>query len=289
MLRIINCIRIVFDILVSVGRIFRYQTFKGGLKYSNQSVNEILYVLATGPSLKVDLQENIELFSKSKSLVVNDFVLDESYSAIKPSYYVFADPGYWLDEDLTTSDNISIRDEVFTLIINKTFWRIDIYVPKVAISFFQLVFKENPHVLIKTYNNIDLGGMNNHWGRFCLKFNLLSPCVNVAATSIYLGINLGFKVINLYGTDHSWTKDLRVDDANRVCMVSKHFYDQGDSCNFVPWLKVNEENYKMHEILTDLSKTFYDYFVLNDYAKSKGVKVYNQTKDSFIDAFPRIQ
>ena len=38
-------------------------------------------------------------------------MLDESFNQIKPSYYVFADPGYWLDKELTTEEIIQrIKD-----------------------------------------------------------------------------------------------------------------------------------------------------------------------------------
>ena len=287
MSNIIKCFRFVFNFLITIGRILKHNTYTGGLKYSDKITRGTLNILATGPSLKKDFQENFNFFLKSDLLVVNDFVLDESFNQIKPSYYVFADPGYWLDKELTTEENLSIREKIFNLIIKNTSWRLDIYVPKVSGNFFKEIFKENSYISVKSYNSVDIGNVDNFWGHFCLKYNLVAPCVNVLGTSIYLGINMGFKTLNIYGADHSWSEDLRVDNNNRVCTISRHFYDEVNQNNLRPWLKVNNENYKMHEILSDLSKTFYYYFIINNYAKSKGVKVYNRTSCSHIDAFSR--
>ena len=277
----------VFNFLISVGRILKYKTYKGGLKYSNKINSGTLNILATGPSLKKDLADNLEFIKKSDLLVVNDFAFDESFIQIKPSYYVFADPGYWLDKELTTKENISIREKIFNLIIKTTTWKLDIYVPKTSGNFFIELFRVNSCISVQTYNSIDIGNLEDIWVQFCLKYNLAAPCYNVVGTSIYLGINMGFKIINIYGADHSWTQDLTVDNHNRVCTISRHFYDEVNQTNLKSWQKVNNQNYKMHEILTDLAKTFHYYFIINNYAKSKGAKVYNYTFNSFIDAFSR--
>jgi hypothetical protein len=44
----------------------------------------------------------------------------------------------------------------------------------------------------------------------------------------------------------------------------------------------------MPELLTKFVTAFSGYFVLNKYAKSRGVSIFNATPGSFIDAFERI-
>jgi hypothetical protein len=280
-------LQMLLSFIISIARILKYKAHVGGLPYSAEVLEGTLYILGTGPSLKIDLTRNLSIFQKSEVLVVNDFALDFYYIKIRPRFYVFADPGYWLDENLTTENNISIRKELFNSIISNTTWDLKIYAPKFSISFFNDVFKANKNISIASYNSIDLADFESYWGQYCLKRNFAAPCQNVVGTSIYLSVNMGYKSIKIYGVDHSWTEDLRVDNHNRVCAISKHFYDNDYVSNFIPWLKVNNQMYKMHEILSDLSKTFYYYFIINKYARSKNSTVYNCSSRSFIDAFIR--
>ena len=280
-------LQILISFIISIGRILKYKAYIGGLPYSGEVLEGTLYILGTGPALKIDLTRNLDIFLKSDVLVVNDFALDYCYNTIRPCYYVFADPGYWLDENLTSDENISIRKKLFDSIISNTSWDLTIYVPKSSLSFFNNIFKANKNISLKSYNSIDLGDFESSWGQYCLKRNFAAPCGNVVGTSIYLSVNMGYKTIKVYGVDHSWTENLRVDNDNKVCTISKHFYDNEDVDKLIPWLKVNNQMYKMHEILSDLSKTFYYYFIINNYAKAKNSTVYNSSSRSFIDAFIR--
>jgi len=287
MSQIIKKLQILLSFIISIGRILKYKAHIGGLPYSEEVLEGTLYILGTGPSLKIDLTRNLDIFLKSEVLVVNDFALDYYYIKIRPCYYVFADPGYWVVENLTTDKNISNRKKLFDSIISNTSWDLIIYVPKISLFFFNDVFKASKNISIKCYNSIDLGDFESCWGQYCLKHNFAAPCQNVVGTSIYLSVNMGYKSIKTYGVDHSWTEDLRVDNNNTVCTISKHFYDDDDVDELIPWLKVNNQVYKLHEILSDLSKTFYYYFIINKYAKSKNSTVYNCSSRSFIDAFVR--
>ena len=110
---------------------------------------------------------------------------------------------------------------------------------------------------------------------------------NVVIPSIFIGINEGYKQIDLYGVDHSWTKEIRVNNNNQVCLINSHFFDN-KTPELKPWHKgIGEPVYKMHEILRDLAWMFDGYYKLREYADNIGCRIINKTPDSFIDAFER--
>jgi hypothetical protein len=113
------------------------------------------------------------------------------------------------------------------------------------------------------------------------------PMKNVLIASIYLSINIGFKQINLLGSDHSWTSALIVNEMNQVCLADSHFYDK-QSVKQKPLRHIYGSEYKMHEILRDFALMFEGYHVLNQYANYLGCRVYNKCQNSFIDAFERV-
>jgi hypothetical protein len=52
--------------------------------------------------------------------------------------------------------------------------------------------------------------------------------------------------------------------------------------------KLDGKEYRIHDVFRKLYLAFKGYFVLNDYAKEKNVKILNASKRSYIDAFERI-
>ena len=60
--------------------------------------------------------------------------------------------------------------------------------------------------------------------QYCYDCNLAMPSVeNVMVASLYIAIYLGYKTVELYGVEHSWTKSLYVNDHNQVCLHDDHF------------------------------------------------------------------
>ena len=79
---------------------------------------------------------------------------------------------------------------------------------------------------------------------------------------------MGFKTLNIYGADHSWSEDLRVDNNNRVCKISRHFYDEVllpqisdlDEDDFLPLMEIFNEIVALRgpEICENINKEAYD-------------------------------
>jgi hypothetical protein len=111
---------------------------------------------------------------------------------------------------------------------------------------------------------------------------------NVLGVCIFLGINMGYKDINLLGADHSWHKDLIIKSDNILYLKDSHFFDKvdvGEKPFYVNSYK--KETFKMHEILLSLSLTFKGYHSLKAYSDHMKTNIFNLTMDSSIDAFER--
>ncbi len=234
-----------------------------------------LIILANGPSLKNELDSVV--LSKGDFSVVNDFFKSPYYRQLKPKYHVLADPLYFMS------------DEYVKNIIDVVDWNMKLFIP-------QIIWKKNPiiknlinknsKIEVIPFNTIVYEGFENLRFWFYRRGLSMPRPQNVVVASIYTAINMGYKEIKLYGVDHSWIESIKVDSQNRVCQTDTHFYDTGNTPQNI-WCKYTGEPYKMHEILTDLSKAFEAYHNLRRYADNENVKIVNYTKNSYIDAFER--
>jgi hypothetical protein len=113
------------------------------------------------------------------------------------------------------------------------------------------------------------------------------PQINVLIYGIYLSIFANYKNIYVYGADLSFHKDVSVDQStNELHITFKHFNEKDN----VEVLRKNPdkvEKWRMGELLELSADTFFAHEILADYAKSKGISIYNKSSQSLIDAYPR--
>ena len=112
---------------------------------------------------------------------------------------------------------------------------------------------------------------------------------NVLIANIKVAIELKYKQVFLFGADHSWMKEIFVTEDNQVYLTQKHFYDEKTAKADVMYYGTKNERRNIAQVLEKFVHSFNSYYLLNDYAKKSGVEVYNATRGSFIDAFPRIE
>lgn len=252
-------------------------------KISNHSSATCL-VIGNGPSIGNDLEKLVLSFPENDLFVVNNFVTSQLYVKLKPRYYVFADPMYW--EDLESP--VSKKDkEMLELIRQITDWELTVLIPLSALKSFRKVFSGCTNIHILHYNDIimETGTSLDH---YLYSRSLVCPFIqNVMVQTIFLALNLGFKEVNLIGADHSWTKEIRVSDNNRVCLVDSHFYDVPGKGELQPWVSYMGKDFKMHEILRILANAFNGYQILERYSRKLEARVYNYTPGSFIDSFEK--
>lgn len=271
--------------LVSIYRITRfYKPFKIPEKVSGEKC----VILMHGASLKPLLKNNMDFFLDKVKICVNNMVFEEHYEIIKPEYYVLADPIYFLKN--TTEERKKNRESLFDNIVQKTTWKMKLFIPYHKDTEYNLFdrFKKNKNVEICFYYGIPVKGFKKFIFT-CYKYNIGVPIFqNVLIACIYLAINMKFKEINIFGADHSWFKDMVVDENNMLCLKDNHFYDEG-VVKIKPFYKdlYCSVTWRMDEIMYIFSLMFKQYHLLNEFAKQENVKIYNFTETSFIDAFER--
>ncbi len=244
---------------------------------------ESLIIMGNGPSLRDTIANHSDILKKSRTLAVNFAANADSYFDLKPNIYVLADPHFFRVESSGKSSDpnvVRLWDNLAA-----TDWKMTLYVPckaKIPDS-----VMANSDIAVRRYNLTPGEGLAApvHW---LYKKGLAMPRPrNVLIASIMIALREGYRDIYIVGADHTWSRDLWVDDKNRVISVQKHFYKDNDK----EFERVAQEyaGYHLHDIMNSLTIAFRSYHQIKAFADKIGAKITNCTPGSFIDAFPRSQ
>lgn len=239
-------------------------------------------ILANGPSLaQLDVNKII-----GEVMVVNNFSSHSNFEILKPKYYILNAPEYWLndvDEEYISMQNILIQN-----LSNVVKWKMFLLVPYSAKNthLHNIISAQNPNIEFKFYNTTPIEGLRGltNW-MFAKQLGMPRPH-NVLIPALMTSSWMNYKNIFIYGADHSWLKEIFVDNDNNVFVTQKHFYDKND-IKPATMKKLGKGKRRLHEILEKFYLSFKGYHVINDFAKSRDVRIVNKTPDSFIDAFDR--
>ena len=279
-----NLLTNIAKVFYSIARILILSKKPSKLAIHNQ--HESVVVLANGPSFTKTYQENKDFLQDKDTLSVNFFPLSPLYEEIKPLYLIISGPNIWQEniDDATTKQFTFF----YETLAKKTIWDIAFFIPCEARNWklWQKILSTNKHITIYYYNNTPIEGWK--WFQhlmFNWKCGMPRP-QNIIIPSIYMLIQLKYKSIYLWGVDHSWLKEISVTDDNIPMVCHKHFYDETEVKPVAMHMHGKGQR-KLHEILYKFMKTFESYFILKDYADSKGITIINNTPDSLIDAFKK--
>lgn len=280
-----NFLKDLFDSFFSLIKIFLLSHLFTRIKKNRINQDEAV-ILANGPCLTQDLKINQQFILPRIKFCVNFFALSSEYENIKPEYYVLAAPEFWLPK--TTDFFREKKESLIEILVNKTGWKMVILIPYQAkVSDFIKRVSKNNHIEFLFYNNTPVEGLASI-SNLLFKLNLGMPRPhNVLIPSIFLALNLGFKKIIIFGADHSWHEEIKIDETNTVTVNHEHFYDSGKVQ--MPMYKLEGEKYFVHDIFRKLHFAFKGYFVLRDYASFLNAKILNASSKSYIDAFERIK
>lgn len=233
-----------------------------------------LVILGNGPSLRLFLDTNISFLEGKEVMTVNFSALSDDYVKIRPKFYLLMDPLFF--EDAATIERL------FPPLVSKTDWELTLFVPLMAKKnkkwqeFLQGV--TNIHVYF--FNSGVAEGFTFFTHRiYRCRLGMPSPR-NVLVAASMMGLQLPFTTIYLAGADHSWLKEVWVDDTNTVREDREHFYNKEGVQQVVA-------SYFLHEFLIDKAIAFHSYHLIEKYAKQIDKHIYNITPNSFIDAFER--
>lgn len=271
---------------ISILRIFLFSKWFRS-KNKKASDRKDIFILANGPSLNDEIaQLSSDFFINRDVLVVNYFVFSELYEKFQPKYYVLSAPDFFYDTP--SPDFVENVDKLFTGIENRTSWEMTLYIPFLAKKHKKWQSRiKNPKIKIHYYNTAVAEGSYS-LVKFMLNKQLGMPRVqNVLIPSLVFMIQKRVKDIYLFGVDHSWLRQINVNEQNDVLMSHPHFYEKKIETTKVK--KNEQDTRKLHEVLHKFYFTFKSYFTLRRYAQDKGIRIYNLTKGSYIDAFDRLE
>jgi hypothetical protein len=268
-------IKLAFKTFESLLKIVLFSNFKFKkelLVISKTKQNTKIRILGNGDSLK----EGGFINRDYDYMVLNNYFLSESYYEVKPLYYLVADPYYFC-----TKEGI----DKIKRIISITDWEMYLFIPhnKGENLFFKKM--ETDHVKICLYNSSPFESFTNIKHYFFDKMLAMPIIQNVLVGGIMVSIWLDYKIIELYGVEHSWLTLLSVDKNNIVLIQDKHFYEK-EEVKKVPF-RVYREISKLHETLYAFGRMFESYWEIYDYVKDKNIEIINKSPDSFIDAFKK--
>lgn len=276
--------KIVYSVIDSILSLVRVLLLsKWGLRYPQKS-SDTLIVLGNGPSLK--MFDMAEKNWNEDILAVNQFASTSMFVMFKPKFYVIAAPEYWLDN--VDHEYVESRVLVFSAIRKLLSWNMTFFIPFGSKKFRFKEYLEGLNPLIKVYyfNSTPIEGLTGiSHVLFNLRLGIPRPH-NVLIPSILLGIWMQYKFVYLLGAEHSWLSTIVVDENNVAMLEQKHFYDKGQTTK-TSMRKLGRGQRKLHEILEKFYISFRAYHTISDFAIKKEVKIYNATKNSFIDAFER--
>jgi hypothetical protein len=250
-------------------------------KLGSYKQNSMLRILGNGKSLNDSLYG---FANDADYMVVNKQVLSESFEAIKPKYYVLADPVFFSRHG--RFDGIRFINQI----IDRTKWDMHLFIPYCYVNkeIEELIQKESLIDFV-FYNSFSYYGPEKK-RNYCYDHNLAMPSVgNVIVAAIAIGLALKYKEIHLFGVDHDWTKSIYVDNKNQVCLEDNHFYKKQDKNGSIVVKNFDGEPYKLHEALKMYTRMFESYWELKEIADRYGIRIINNTQGSFIDAFERAE
>lgn len=253
-----------------------------------ENISSKMLIIGNGPTLNQSIEKYFDVIINMDKLMVNHSAVTALYEKIQPNYYLLVDPAWINPENSTHRDAIYKTIEA---IRTKTSWNMMLVMPQSAIGCYAVErFKGNPKIQLLFYED----GWTYHdrlsqleaWDK-----NLIAPPTQTVLNSaVWLSIYWGYKETYLIGADTSFLADLKVDQqSNLLYTVDTHFYDNKE---------VYEKSYDsvhnrhfigttLHEELFSIGTALKGYWDMREYADWKGVKVYNASEYSWIDAFER--
>ncbi|MBL7813071.1 MAG: hypothetical protein JNL57_12685 [Bacteroidetes bacterium] len=260
-------------------------------------------VIGNGPSAKAMLENPPAIFATIPLIAVNMFAGEKYFTLLKPKYFLMADHAFYEFEEVhfrqpESHPRVAANPGYAQTqaLVNQTWeallkadWPITLFVPQIYMHTYPVQLAKKKNMTIVEWNYTVVKGFT--WFENLLyKAGLGSPqCQNVINACIFQGINSGFNEIYLTGIDNNFHLNIEVQENNQVCVIDNHFYEVKKKVS--PLMSADKQGnpvpVPLHAFFASLSKAFYSYQRLKQYAIYRGVRVYNATPGSFVDAFER--
>lgn len=247
---------------------------------SNREIN----VIVNGPSSEsiMKLLGTDEIFTNKPSMVVNFFAYNKEYEILKPEYYCFADPIFFMD-----IDNRSKKVKgLFENINVKTKWPLTIFIPYKYGSrkFLEYSKLNNRNINIIEISTIGYKGFEQfrYWS---YKKGYCAPePYTVAIMALYTCIQYGFKFTNIYGLDNNYYKSLELDYDCNVCDRLQH---NGEPDEIRKIKNVDGSRMSLCDYLTGICLHLRNHEYVEKYARYRNSIIVNHSAITMVDAYRR--
>lgn len=243
-------------------------------------------LLGNGPSFNDSIKKYNDKIQALDSMCVNYFGITEYFGIIKPRYYILNSRDFFIPK--VSEYFFESRQVLFKSIVEKTTWKMFLIIPAQIRRHKEWInyVSTNKNIVIQFYNQTPIEGLKSFsFFLFNIRVGMPRPH-NILIPSLMAAIGMKYKNVFILGADHSWLKEISVDESNVVLINQKHFYDENSSKPLTMKRGDNADR-RIHEVLEKFVLTFRGYHIIEEYSKRKGTKIYNSTPNSFIDAFER--
>nr|WP_294859569.1 hypothetical protein [uncultured Fluviicola sp.] len=247
---------------------------------------EDLIVLGNGPSLKQDILNNLEIFEKTELAVVNHFCCSKFFFQLKPKNYCLLDPGFF-EQSMTEP-----VEKTYRILSEDVDWEITFYLPwNSRKSHFVQGLMKKKNFKFQFVNYVTTKGGFPGINRWLYNWNLAMPqSQNVLVYTLFLGVRIGGRRIFLFGAENNWHATVQVNKKNELILTDVHLYEKKkEQVERIIKDPVDpSKSITMAVLLDACVKVFKGYEVVNRYARTKKVRIYNCSKNSLIDSFERL-
>lgn len=246
---------------------------KSNVEFKDKRKDKI-NVLGNGPSGIRTYIDN--RFEEDKLMCVNYFALTNFFLEFKPEYYTLIDKVFFLEEN---EKNLKLI-EVF----NNVTWNMRILTPAKYADILKNKIK-NGNIEIYAIRFNYLPGKNKFVHSLYSKNLAIPKFQNVVVACLYSSINLGFSTIKLHGVEASEFTNFTINEKNEALLHTEHSYGNSTINMFKDGRIKKGEFWKFLIYYAYMLKGFSQ---IESYSKHMNSKIYNYTKDSYIDSFEKI-
>ena len=241
-----------------------------------------VHVLGNGPSLSKSL--NIINTDLDDIIMVNYSPLSDIFWELKPKFLCLLDPVYFNKTEMSSDERN--KKEMYKR-LEEIDWNLTIVSPVIYRK--KIVVFKNKNIKYDFVNYVSIGHDVSFFRFQLYKYNLSAPAMfNVVVMALYMSLQRGYHSIVLHGVDADLFKRICVNDKNEIIIDDAHFYAKEKR-------NLNKEKYHgytiggLYRLLEDQSVVFKSYVDLFNYSKYLGIKIFNATHTSMIDAFERFK
>lgn len=222
-------------------------------------------------------------FTECPSIAVNFFANTPEYEILKPQYYTLADPMFFMDFPGKSVEKVKL---FYRILNEKTKWPLTVFIPHSCGKdrFYKYSGITNNFITPVEISSIGYEGFES-LRNISYEKGICSPrAFTVAIMALYACIKMGFQQIDVYGLDNNYYASLCLDAEGHPCDIIQH---NGEPDEHRVLLDGKGKPFTLHDYLLFLTFHLKNHEYTEKYAEYKGVKIFNHSPITMVDAYPR--